>query len=63
MCLLYLHSRNTDTMVSVDVGINFILILNSEESKMNAYFMKGRLYFKFKYLQYLSVQCAPNTLI
>ena len=50
-------------MVLVDVGINFILILNSEEPKMNAYFMKGRLYFKFKYLQYLSVQCASKTLI
>lgn len=47
---IYLHSRNTDTMVLVDVGINFILVLNSGESKMNAYFIKGRLYFKFKYL-------------
>ena len=33
MCLLYLHSRNTDTTVFVDVDINFILILNSEESR------------------------------
>ena len=30
MCLLYLHSRDTDTTVFVDVDINFILILNSE---------------------------------
>ena len=50
MCLLYLHSWNTDTTVFVDIDINFILILNSEESKRNAYFMKRRLYFKFKYL-------------
>lgn len=48
--LLYLHSRNTDTMVLVDIGINFILILNSKESKKNAYFIEGRLYFIFKYL-------------
>lgn len=48
--LLYLCSRTTDTMVLVDTGINFILILNSEESKMNAYFIKGRPYFIFKYL-------------
>lgn len=48
--LLYSHSKNTDTMVLVGVGINFILILHSEESKVNAYFIKGRLYFIFKYL-------------
>lgn len=48
--LWYLHSRNTNIVVLIDVGINFILILNSEESNMNAYLLKERFYFKFKYL-------------